>query len=327
MLEIVLESLEDAFFDTLKMVPFLFVTYLLIEWIAHKAGDAFKARLRKFSGLGPLWGALLGLVPQCGFSVVAASFYADRIITPGSLLAVFIATSDEALPILISDPAHGKAILPLLVVKFVFALVIGFLADYAFGRFWRPAWIADSELQHDHSHMINPHEEGEHPHHAGCDHGHCDHCDNHLCEHCCTHTHCHGGIGMIALKHTAQVALLIFAVSAFLKFGLDALGEEKVGKFLLNGSPIQPFAASVFGLIPSCASSVFLTDLYIGGVVTFGSVIAGLSTGAGAGILVFCKSVRNKKECILVLALLVVAGAIMGTLLNLADSAFGFSLN
>lgn len=323
MLEIVLESLEDAFFDTLKMVPFLLPTYLLIEWIAHKAGDTFKERLRKFGGLGPLWGALLGLVPQCGFSVVAASFYADRIITPGSLLAVFIATSDEALPILISDSGCGKVILSLLIVKFVFAVAVGFFADFAFRKIWRPAWTADSELQHDHSQMINPHEEGEHPHHAGCDHGHCGHCDNHLCEHCCTHTHCHGGIFATALKHTAQVALLIFAVSALLKFGLDILGEEKVGQYLLRGSVIQPFAASVFGLIPSCASSVFLTDLYIGGVVTFGSVIAGLSTGAGAGILVFCKSVRNKKECVLVLVLLAVVCALLGVILNFAAPALG----
>lgn len=326
MTSVLLDSLADAVFDTLKMVPFLFPTYVLIEWIAHNAGDAFKDRLRKFGCTGPLWGAVLGLIPQCGFSVVAASFYADRIISPGSLLAVFIATSDEALPLLLSDASHGRVVLPLLAVKFVFAVAVGFFVDFAFRKIWRPAWAADSELQHDHARMVNPHEEGEHKHHTGCDHGHCDHCDNHLCEHCCSHAHCHGGIFGTALKHTLQVSLLIFAVSAALKFGLEVLGEDCVGRYLLSDSPAQPLAASLFGLVPSCVSSVFLTDLYIENAISFGSVVAGLSTAAGAGILVFCKSVRNKTECAVVLAFLVVAGALAGSLLNFAVSAFGFGL-
>lgn len=290
-----LEIIADSFLDTVKALPYLFGAYLLIEWLAHKAGETFKHGLCKLGGLGPVGGALLGLVPQCGFSVAAANFYADRIITPGTLAAVFISTSDEALPILLSNPDRCQSILPLLGVKFLFAVVLGLAVDIGLRRFWLPVWERDSELRHDHAHA---HRE---------DHGEEEHC---------THTHCHGGIWRIALVHALKVSLLIFVITALLNLGLAALGEERTAAFLMHGSRFQPVLAALFGLVPSCAASVFLTQLYLEGSLTFGSVVAGLATGAGTGILVLCQACRSKKEAALILFGLFLAGAAIGVLIG-----------
>ena len=323
-----IEILLDSFFDTVKTLPFLLGAYLLIEWIAHKAGDRFKNGLQKFGKFGSFGGALLGLVPQCGFSVAAANFYADRIITPGTLIAVFVATSDEAIPILLANPGSGGLLFPLLGIKFGLAVLVGFLVDFGLQRLWKPVWEADSELQHDHVHMVNKSEEHEHacggthseeevhPHHAGCDHSHCEHCTNQLCEHCCSHTHCHGSIWKIALKHTIQVSVFIFIITSLLDLGLDALGSDRTAAFLMSGTVFQPVLAALFGLIPSCASSVFLTQLYLEGTLTFGSVIAGLSTGAGTGILILFQACRSKKECFGILFFLFVISSLTGILLQ-----------
>lgn len=287
-----LDTIIDSLLDTVKAFPYLFGAYLLIEWLAHKAGDAFKHGLRKFGGLGPLGGALLGLFPQCGFSIAAANFYANRMVTPGTLAAVFISTSDEALPILLSNPDRCGVILPILGVKFVFAVLVGFAIDFAFRRFWLPVWEVDSELRHDHHH--------------GHDNGGEQHCH---------HDHCHGGVFKVALIRSLQVSLLIFVITALLNLGLEALGEERTAAFLMSGSRFQPVLASLFGLVPSCAASVFLTQLYLEGSLTFGSVVAGLATGAGTGILVLFQACRNKKEAVLVLLVLFLLGAVLGCVL------------
>ena len=325
-----LDVIFDSFLDTVKTLPFLIGAYLLIEWIAHRAGDSFKESLGKMGILGALGGAVLGLIPQCGFSVAAASFYADRIITPGTLMAVFIATSDEAIPVLLANPGSGDLILKLMGIKLLLAMVIGLAVDFGLRRFWKPVWNEDSELRHDHIHMRNLHgeendhyhscgdlyDEESHPHHAGCDHSSCDHCTNQLCEHCCSHTHCHGSVWKTALENALKIALLIFIVTAVLNLGFEALGEERTASLLMSGSVFQPVIASLFGLIPSCASSVVLTQLYIEGSIGFGSVIAGLFTGAGTGILILFQAVRNKKESLLILAGLFTMGSIVGIILG-----------
>ena len=338
----ILEMTLECLSDTLKAVPFLFGAYLLIEWLAHRAGETFKLRLRRLGGLGPVGGSLLGLVPQCGFSVAAANFYADRIVTPGTLVAVFLATSDEALPILLS-PRGYHAILPLLGLKFALAVVAGFVVDAGFRRLWVPVWERDSELRHDHRHD-HSHDAAPAAHDAHDEHkGHTDHAahdahDSHAAhdahgehdvhddhdehgahdehEAHCSHTHCSGGPLRVAVVHTLRVALLIFAITLLLDLCLEWLGEERAAALLMHGSRLQPVAAALFGLIPSCAASVFLADLYLNGSLTFGSVFAGLSTGAGAGVLVLCQACRSKREVALLLTGLFAVGAAAGVFLD-----------
>ncbi|MBR0056987.1 MAG: arsenic efflux protein [Kiritimatiellae bacterium] len=292
--------LLDAIIDTAKTLPFLFGAYLLLEWLAHKAGGKSKERLRRFGHLGPIGGAILGLFPQCGFSVAAANFYADRVITPGTLLAVFLATSDEAVPILLA-PDGAAAIVPLLAVKTAVAVVAGFFADLAMAPLWRRRWERDSELRHTHI--------------EGHGHRHDDGREDDSDEHC-HHNHCNGGLFKTAMLHTLKVAALIFVITFALDFALEILGEKRTAALLLGGSRLQPVAAALFGLIPSCAVSVFLANLYREGAVTFGSVVAGLSTGAGMGTLVLVQACRSRREASFMIALLFAIGAATGLVID-----------
>lgn len=291
-----MEIVIDAFFDTLKAFPFLLGACLLLEWLAHRAGEKPKLRLKKFGRLGSLGGAVLGLVPQCGFSVAAAKFYADRIITPGTLAAVFISTSDEAIPILMS-PEGAKLIIPLVAIKIALAVAAGFFVDFALSSFWRPVWERDSELRHEHLEgHAHRHADGS----VDTDEGHCH------------HGHCEGGIFHTALSRALRVSFVIFTITLVLGFALEHLGEDRTASLLLRGSPLQPVAAALFGLIPNCAASVFLADLHIQGAITFGSMVAGLSTGAGVGTLVLVQACGGKREAFLVLAFIFLVGAAAG---------------
>lgn len=291
------DILIDSLLDTAKAAPFLLGAYLALEWLAHRAGDRSKAQLRKFGRLGSIGGAILGLFPQCGFSVAAANFYADRIITPGTLLAVFLSTSDEAIPVLLS-PDGARAIVPLVAAKVAIAIVAGLFADFALYRVWRDTWNRDSELRHHHDAL----------------HGHGEaHDDDH-----CHHSQCEGSIFLLALAHTLKVSALIFAITFVLGFALESLGESRTASLLLCGSRLQPVAAALFGLVPSCAVSVLLANLYLKGAITFGSVVAGLSTGAGMGTLVLVQACRRRREAALLLLALFAIGAVFGIVLDAA---------
>ncbi len=291
MSEVLLESL----IDTLKMYPYLLGAYVLVEWIAHRAGDSFKNSLRRFGMFGSVGGAALGLVPQCGFSVAAANFYADRIITPGTLVAVFIATSDEALPILLAKPETLPLILPLLGVKFALAATVGLAVDIGMRRLWKPAWDARSELGH---------------HHGGAAGGATD------MEKECRHAHHHGSFWREALVRSLSVSLLIFAVTVLLNLGLDALGEEREAAFLMTGNSLQPVAAALFGLVPSCAASVFLTQMYVEGSLSFGAVVAGLASSAGVGIIILCQALRRRREAVAILAFIFAVASASGIIID-----------
>lgn len=302
MLDVIIDTAIDSAKDTAKTFPFLFGAYVIVEWIAHRAGDAFKKGLKRFGAFGSVGGAALGLVPQCGFSVAAANFYADRIITPGTLIAVFISTSDEALPMLLADGTCYSHILPLIGVKLVLAVLVGLSVDFGLRRFWQPYWDATTELSH--------HHDSPHHHRHGDEHEDCHNND-------CSHDDCQGSVWLIALKHSLLVSVLIFIISTALNIGLDALGPERQKSFLMAGNVLQPLAAALFGLIPSCASSVFLTQMYIEGTLSFGSVIAGLSTSAGTGILILCQASRHKAEAFLVLGFIFAVSASVGIILQL----------
>lgn len=263
-----IDILLDALVDTLKTLPFLFGAYLLLEFLEHRASEKLINALSRLGPLGPLGGAALGLVPQCGFSVAASNFYAGRLITPGTLLAVFLATSDEALPILVSQPGALPDLFLLLGVKFLSGALFGMGTDLL----WK--------------HL--PHRQAEHPFTELC-----QDCD---CE--------HRGILSAALLHTAKIALFLFLINLLLGGAIHFVGEERISQVLLSGSVFQPFVAALIGFIPNCASSVILTELYLAGSLSFGAAVAGLCTGAGVGLAVLWKANRHPKENLMLMVLL-----------------------
>ncbi len=255
-----LDILLDALIDAVKTLPFLFGAYLLIEFLEHRSSRRITILLSRLGPWGPLGGAALGCVPQCGFSVAAANFYAGRLISPGTLLAVFLSTSDEALPILLSRPQAVPELLRLLIVKFLAAAVFGLLTDLVCGRFFK--------------------NRGEEPFR--------DLCQDCGCE--------HQGIVKPALRHTGKIFLFLLLINLVLGLAIRFVGEENISRFLLSGSVFQPLLAALIGFIPNCAASVILTELYLAGSLSFGSAVAGLCTGAGLGLAVLFRTNRRPRE-------------------------------
>lgn len=276
-----LDVLIDSILDTLKALPFLFGAYLLIEFLEHRASGKLTKALAKMGPLGPIGGAVLGCVPQCGFSVAAANFYAGRVISLGTLMAVFLATSDEALPILLSRPDQLPVLLQLIGVKLAAATVVGLLTDLVLKYFLKPS-------------PEKPFEEL------------CADCD---CE--------HEGIFKSALHHTLHITLFLFLINLLLGMALFFIGEEAISRFLLSGSVFQPLLAALIGFIPNCGASVILTELYVSGSLSFGSAVAGLCTGAGLGLAMLFKVNRRPKENFCIAGVLYVAAVVTGVVVNL----------
>ena len=279
----ILEIIHHVLPEALRMLPFLFGAYLLMEYMEHKAPDRLKKLMVRGNGSGAFIGALLGCVPQCGFSVAAANLYAGGVVTAGTLLAVFLSTSDEALFVLLSHPDRWVEIVRLLGCKVVLAVAVGLLVDYV-GR--------KKHGTHHHEHIHD------------------------LCGECGCGQH-HGGILRPALWHTMHVFVFIFVVMFLMELGVHALGEERLAAILLADSPLQPVLAALVGFIPNCAVSVVLTELYLSGGISFGSALAGLSTGAGVGLLVLWRTHKNAKTNLKLMAILFAAASLGGILLQL----------
>ncbi len=276
--------LLDALIDTAKMIPFLFLAFMLMEFIEHKAGDKLESVLKKSSGLiyGPAAGAIAGCVPQCGFSVAAANLYSGRIISMGTLAAVFISTSDEAVPVLAAHPDKISVIIPLLLTKIVLAFLSGIIIDAVIRLLKR----GREEILH----------------------------FEEFCSDCGCGEH---GIWYSALKHTLKITLFILAVNVVMSLVMGLAGKEAVSDFLDGMGAFQPFAAALAGLIPNCASSVLITELYADGVIPFGSAAAGLSTGAGLGFAVLFRSNKSMKENFAILGTVYFIGSLAGIVINL----------
>ena len=276
-----LHMLEHSVLDALKTLPFLFLAYVLIEYLEHKGSSKLKNSLQKLGKCGPIGGAVLGVIPQCGFSVAASNFYAGRIISVGTLLAVFLSTSDEAIPILLSQPEMRSYILPMMLVKLISAIVFGFTTDLLIRLFAK----SDDEA---------PFEELC----AECD------CDHH-------------GVVRSALHHTIHIFLFIFAVNIIMECAIHFIGEDTISGLLLSGSVFQPFLTALIGLIPNCAASVIITELFSAGSLSFGSCIAGLCAGAGMGIVVLFRANRRVRENITILITLYLSSVVTGMIVNL----------
>lgn len=262
-------------------LPFLFAAYLLIEFIEHRHAEKFAAWLAKFGKAGAVVGAVLGIVPQCGFSVVAANLYSNRIITAGTLLAVFISTSDEAIPVLISNPQTVGKIIPLILSKLFLAIVAGFLVD-KLGVFS----VTKKELE-----VLEE------------EHSHC-------------HTEGHHGFLKSALLHTVKTFGFIFVVMLALEIFIHAVGEDAFAAFITGNSIFQPLFAGIVGLIPNCASSIIIAQLYAEGAISFGAALAGLSVGAGTGLLVLFRNNSDRVESVRITAILFAVSVLTGTVLQ-----------
>ena len=274
----------DTLIDTLKLIPFLFITFLIIEVIEHKLNN--KNIISKSKKYGPLIGSLLGAIPQCGFSVMATNLYITRIITLGTLISIYLSTSDEMLPILISENINITTIIVIILIKVIFAIIYGIIIDLILSKKQRK--------QEKENYSI---------------------CDE-------EHRHCEKGIFIPALKHTLNITIFIMIITFIINIIFSFVGEDILSKILLKNSIFSPFITSLIGLIPNCASSVMLTELYINNAINVSSLISGLLTGSGAALLILFKSNKNIKENIKILFILYILGVLSGIILEL----FGITL-
>lgn len=280
MADTLLDIFLDALLDTLKVLPFLLGVYILIEYIEHRSSEKLGHALRKMGPFGSLGGAILGAIPQCGFSVVASNLFAGRLISMGTLVAVFISTSDEAIPMLISNPNRIGDLWKLIIIKTVIAIITGIIVDAVIK-------LTGKQKQEEPFKEI------------------CSHCD---CE--------HHSIFRAALSHTIEIIIFIFIVNLLLNGFMEFAGKETVSKILMTDSALQPLIAGIAGFIPNCAASVVLTQLYIEGILSFGSIIAGLTTGAGLGLVVLFKMNKHIKQNLVIMGILYGTGVIAGLVIN-----------
>lgn len=277
-----LDLVLDALLDVARLLPFLFITYLAMEYLEHRTSMKVLIALKKADKVGPLIGGALGAVPQCGFSASASTLYAGRVISLGTLLAIYLSTSDEMLPILISEKAPVTTILLILAAKALIGIVWGFLTDYVFFR---------NEDAHEHINI-----------HTMCEEEHCN---------------CDKGILGSAVKHTLQIAFFILLVTLALNLFVEYIGLDALTGTVLNNKFLGPVIAGVIGLIPNCAASVVITELYLEGAISTGAMFAGLLTGAGVGWLVLARATNSVKKTFRVIGLLYAYGIITGVLINL----------
>lgn len=271
-----LDILLDTLIDSLKILPFLFITYLIIEYIGHKSSYKLVTGLKRFGVTG---GALLGSFPQCGFSVAAANLYTNKLISVGTLIAVFISTSDEAIPVILANSGSLNTVLRLILTKIGIAIIAGLFADVLFKKLLEENF--NNEKEHHH------------------------------------HFHdCHDGILKSALKHTLHIFVFMLITIFFMNLAIYSIGEENLSKVLLADSVFQPAIAALIGFIPNCASSIVITQLFLQGSLSFGSAVAGLSTGAGVGLIVLFKVNKNVKENIKVMIYIYIISIIAGSIIQ-----------
>ena len=269
------EVILDTIIDSLKLIPFLLVAFLIIELLEHKLNNKTKSIITKSKKIGPIIGSLLGVIPQCGFSVMATNLYITRIITLGTLISIYLSTSDEMLIIMISEKVEIS-----LILKIFFGIVYGLIIDK----------------------IINKKKKDKETNYELCDEEHCD---------------CNHSILLSAIKHTLHITLFIFIITLIINTIFTLLGDNYLSKILLNNSILSPFITSLIGLIPNCAASVILTELYLNSTISLGALIGGLLTSSGSSLLVLIKNNKNKKENLSIILLLYALGVLSGIIIEL----------
>lgn len=290
-MEFFTEVVLDGVIDSLKLFPFLYLAYLLMEVLEHKAKHGTEALIRKAGRLGPLFGGALGAVPQCGFSAAASGLFSGRLITIGTLIAVFLSTSDELIAVAASSVASGKItvtkLLVILAVKVGFAIIVGFIVDLVASKFVKTE--KETEI--------------------------CDICER---EHC----HCEEqGVFLSALNHSLRIFAFILAVTLAINTLIFFIGEDVIKSAVGTIPVVGELIAGLVGLIPNCAASVVITELYIDGIITSGQMLSGLFAAAGVGLLVLFRTNRNIKQNIAIAATLYFSGVLLGTLIEVTGLA------
>lgn len=284
-----IDVLVDTLIDGIKLLPFLFITYLVMEYIEHKTSQKTAQMMKNSGKWGPVLGGVLGIVPQCGFSAAASNLYAGRIITVGTLMAVFLSTSDEMLPILVSEQVNPVTIIRILTVKAVIGIAAGIIVDLVYK--------SKGKYQQEEFRI----------------------------EHMCNHEHCHCGEGKIfrsALNHTLQIFVFILIITFLLNILIGYVGGERLAAVISNKPVLGPLVSGLLGLIPNCASSVVLTQLYLEGVLGAGAMIAGLLAGSGVGLLVLYRVNDCLKDNIKITMLLYGVGVASGIVLEVLGIVF-----
>ena len=318
--DIAFDVVQDAVIDALYLIPFLLVTYLVMEWLEHKTGARTQEAIRGAGKAGPAIGALLGVVPQCGFSAAASTLYAGRVVTLGTLFAVYLSTSDEMLPIFIAEQVPIQTLLGIIGMKVVIGMAFGFVVD---------AVMRATHRDHKHLHIHELCERDQcdcsndcstcqqnptlvYEHHDDCADG-CDHADHH-------HDHGHdagwGGLVKSACKHTLQVTFFIFLISLALNIVLTLVGEEGLESLLSSNEVLAIIGSGIVGLIPNCAASVTIAQLYVEGVLSLGACMSGLLSAAGVGLLVLLRTNRHAGENIAILGALAAFSIVCGLVIQ-----------
>lgn len=273
MLDVIIDTLKD----TAELIPFLFFAFLILEYIEHRLSKENKKRIEKSGKFGPLVGSLLGAIPQCGFGAMATNLYAARTITLGTLIAIYLSTSDEMLPIMLSQNVELSFAIKIVLVKVAIGMICGFIIDF----FYRNT---KGEVTHI--------------------------CEEEKC-------HCEHGILKSSLKHTFNIVLFILVVTFLINIAMYLFGEERLSTIFMKGTIFGPFISSLIGLIPNCGASVALTELYLEQAISIGSLIGGLLTGSGVALLLLFRVNKNTKENINIVALLYTIGVICGIIIDL----------
>ena len=284
----ILEGLDHSCLESLKMLPFLFVAFLLIEFLEHKAQDKIKHIFTRAGSAGPLIGTILGCIPQCGFSVMSANLYSSHVIALGTLIAVFLSTSDEAIILLATSQNGSAEILKLVITKIIIALVFGYTI-----------YFIEKKTHKGHHHHHHAHDL--------CEHDHCG------CEE-------NGGVLRPALIHTVKVYGFVLLFTIVIDMVVALIGTDNFSAILLSNSVFQPFLSALIGFIPNCASSVLLTHLYIEDTLSFGSLIAGLCTNAGAGLLILFRDKSKIKSNLKIVGLLYICSVVPGIILHIVET-------
>ena len=283
MLDVVL----DALIDSVKLLPFLFITYLIMEYIEHKTSEKAKETIKKSGRFGPLIGGILGAFPQCGFSVAATNLYAARVITLGTLISVYLSTSDEMIPIFISEGASIVTLLKILGIKVLIGMIAGFVIDLV---------LRLRKKDNEEERIID------------------------LCEK--EHCHCDHGIFRSALKHTVNIFIFVLIITFVINIVIYFIGEDTIARFVGANPVLGPILGGIIGLIPNCASSVILTQLYLENVIPAATMISGLLVGAGVGLIVLFKMNKGIKQNFKIIGLLYSIGVLSGVIIQLIGVNF-----
>ena len=300
-MDFVLHVLEHSALDTLELVPLLFVTYLAMEAIEHSASAHVRTAVERSGKAGPVVGALLGALPQCGFSAMAATLYAGRVVTVGTLVAVVLSTSDEMVPVFLAHQEPLGRLAAIMGVKVAIGLVVGLVVD-ALLRAWHRAGDGRVHIR------------------ELCEREHC-HCDD---DHDHAHEHAHGRWSIVrsALVHTVQVTLFILVVTFVFGLAIEYVGQDALGALLANHPVRATFVSALVGLIPNCAASVAITELYLDGVLATGPMLAGLLASGGVGLLVLWRTNADARQNALITAFVYVVAVGVGLLVGASGMLF-----